>query len=183
MLALGSLAFASPWLLVALAGAAGDLVAVAGHAAGAAPHALPGDPAAARAGAARGDAGAHAAVADPAAHAARRAGDPGARPSAAQPQRAASAAAGRWCWSSTTAGRRRPTGPTRQTAMAELLAEAERESRRSSCSTTAPRADGGPIAASGLLRAADARRRSQALQPKPWPIDRTAALAALQHSI
>ena len=38
MLTLGSLAFASPWLLAALAGAAGHLVAAAGDAAGAAPH-------------------------------------------------------------------------------------------------------------------------------------------------
>src|SRR5437016_1655591 len=49
-------------------GAAGDLVAVAGDAAGAAAHRLSGDPAAARADPARGDTGAHTVVADPAAH-------------------------------------------------------------------------------------------------------------------
>src|SRR4051794_35536534 len=49
-------------------GTAGDLVAVAGHAAGAAAHRFSGDPAVARSDAARGDAGAYALVADPAAH-------------------------------------------------------------------------------------------------------------------
>ena len=107
MLALGSLAFASPWLLLALAGAADPLVAAAGDAAGAAPHRLSGAAAAAGAGAARGDAGADAAVADPAAHGAGGAGHRRAGPSAAQsagaPRRDRAAGAGR----STMAGRRR----------------------------------------------------------------------------
>ena len=155
MLALGSLAFASPWLLAGARRAAGDLVAAAGDAAGAAPHRLSGDPAAARADPARGDAGAHAVVADPVAH-------------------------GRWPrWSSSRwpircSIRRRgspATGPValviddgwaaardwsrRQAAAIDLLAEAEREDRQVVLVTTAPPASRRAGAAAG----ADPRRR------------------------
>src|ERR1700751_2386345 len=65
-------------------GAADHLVAVAGHAAGAAAHRLSCDPAAAWAGAARGTPGADPVVADPAAHAVGCAGDFGGRSPPAQ---------------------------------------------------------------------------------------------------
>src|SRR5580704_10480798 len=65
-------------------GAADHLVAVAGHAAGAAAHRLSCDPAAAWAGAARGSPGADPVVADPAAHAVGCAGNFGDRPPTAQ---------------------------------------------------------------------------------------------------
>ena len=139
MLALGSLAFASPWLLrrrwrrcrciwwlLRVTPPAPRRIA------------LSGDPAAARAGAARGDAGADAAVADPAAHAAGRAGHPRARPPAAQSAGAPRRRRADACSSSMTAGPRRATGRRRQAALAELLAEAEREDRQVVLVTTAP---------------------------------------------
>src|SRR3981081_4221239 len=66
-------------------GIAGDLVAVAGGAPRAAPPRLSGDPIVARPDPARGDAGPHPVVADPAAHRARRAGRRRAGPSGAEP--------------------------------------------------------------------------------------------------
>ena len=46
--------------------------------------------------------------------------------------------------------------------------------------TTAPAASDQPPEALAPLRAADARAAVQALQPKPWPVDRKAALSALE---
>lgn len=68
----------------------------------------------------------------------------------------------------------------RQTAAVELLAEAEREGRRVVLVTTAPLPSGEPAPPLTPIRAADARAAVQALQPKPWPGDRKAALARLQ---
>ena len=70
--------------------------------------------------------------------------------------------------------------PARQAALADLLAEAEREARQIILVTTAPPA--GDAASSPLapLRAADARAAVEALQPKPWPVDRRAALTRLK---
>src|SRR5215813_3736637 len=112
-----------------IGGAAHNLVAAAGHAAGAAPHCLSGDLVIARAGAARGDTRPDALVVDPAAHVAGRAGDLGGSHPLLNPQtRLAStgpivlviddgwAAARDW--------------PTRQAALVEFLAEAEREDRQ-----------------------------------------------------
>jgi hypothetical protein len=68
----------------------------------------------------------------------------------------------------------------RQTAATELLAEAERENRKIVLVTTAPLPSGEKLAALAPIRASDARAAVQALQPKPWPGDRKAALARLQ---
>ena len=70
--------------------------------------------------------------------------------------------------------------PARQAALAELLAEAEREDRQVVLLTTAPTAVDEPAAALRPVRAADARAAVQALLPKPWPVDRRAALARLE---
>ncbi len=61
-----------------------------------------------------------------------------------------------------------------------IVDEARREGRTIRLLTTAPDADGNPPPASGPLEAADAAAILTALQPKPWPADRTAARAALQ---
>src|SRR5437867_225574 len=66
--------------------------------------------------------------------------------------------------------------PARQTALTELLAEAEREDRQVVLVTTAPPATDEPPAKLAPIRAADARAEVQVLQPKPWPVDRGAAL-------
>src|SRR5215471_1571288 len=68
----------------------------------------------------------------------------------------------------------------RQAALTNLLAEAEREDRQVVLVTTAPPATNQAPAALAPIRAADARAAVQALQPKPWPVDRQAALARLQ---
>ena len=70
--------------------------------------------------------------------------------------------------------------PARQAALAELLAEAEREDRQVVLVTTAPTGVEEPAAALRPVRAADARAAVQALLPKPWPVDRRAALARLE---
>ncbi|MBV8888497.1 MAG: DUF4159 domain-containing protein [Alphaproteobacteria bacterium] len=68
----------------------------------------------------------------------------------------------------------------REAALGELLAEAEREDRQMVLVTTAPAASEQPPEPLAPIRAADARAAVQALQPKPWPVDRKAALARLQ---
>src|ERR1700739_8902 len=60
----------------------------------------------------------------------------------------------------------------RQAAVDDLLAEAEREDRQVVLVTPAPPATNEPAAPPALIRAADARAAVQALQPKPWPVDR-----------
>ena len=68
----------------------------------------------------------------------------------------------------------------RQNAALDLLAEAERESRQVVLLTTAPLASGQPAPPLQPVRAADARAAIQALTPKPWGVDRQAALARLK---
>src|SRR5438105_2593235 len=68
----------------------------------------------------------------------------------------------------------------RQGAAVDLLAEAEREDRQVVLVTTAPLASDEPPPALQPIRAADARAAVQALQPKPWPGDRAAALKRLE---
>jgi Domain of unknown function (DUF4159)/Aerotolerance regulator N-terminal len=70
--------------------------------------------------------------------------------------------------------------PARQAALGDLLAEAEREGRQIVLVTTAP--VGGDTAPAPLrpVPAADARAAVEALQPRPWPVDRGAALARLK---
>jgi hypothetical protein len=70
--------------------------------------------------------------------------------------------------------------PARQTAAENLLAQAEREERPVVVLTTAPGEQDTPPEATGLLSAAEARRALQGLKPKPWPTDRGAALAAVE---
>ena len=70
--------------------------------------------------------------------------------------------------------------PARQSALAELLAEAEREDRQVVLVTTAPTALDEPVAPLRPVRAADAAAAVQALLPKPWPVDRRTALARLE---
>ena len=70
--------------------------------------------------------------------------------------------------------------PVRQAALIELLAEAEREDRQVVLITTAPPAANESPAPLAPIRAADARAAVEALQPKPWPVDRRAALVRLQ---
>ena len=69
----------------------------------------------------------------------------------------------------------------RQQAMTRILDQAERDGKPVMFLTTAPPATGEPLSASKLMRAADVREITQALQPKPWPVDRAAALAALDN--
>ena len=70
--------------------------------------------------------------------------------------------------------------PARQAALTGLLAEAEREDRQVVLVTTAATATDEPPAALTPLRAADARAEVQALLPKPWPVNRRTALARLE---
>ena len=70
--------------------------------------------------------------------------------------------------------------PTRQAALTGLLAEVEREDRQVVLVTTAATATDEPPAALTPLRAADARAEVQALPPKPWPVNRRTALARLE---
>jgi len=68
----------------------------------------------------------------------------------------------------------------RQAAALDLLAEAAREKRQVVLVTTAPPASGQPAAPLAPLRAVDGRAAVEALQPKPWAGDRQAALARLK---
>jgi len=68
----------------------------------------------------------------------------------------------------------------RQTAALDLLAEAEREDRPVYLLGTAPPASDEALPPLSVSRAADARAAVQALQPKPWPDDRKTALSRLQ---
>ena len=67
----------------------------------------------------------------------------------------------------------------RRSAMADIVDEAERQGRPLRILTTAPPADGRPIAPSGVLRASEARELIRGLAPRPWPVARAAAVAAL----
>ena len=75
-----------------------------------------------------------------------------------------------------------PRWSQRMQAISDRIDRAEREGRSIMLLTTAPRADGQPIAVTGLLTATDARRVVQALTPQPWSTDRAAALAALDRA-
>ena len=66
-----------------------------------------------------------------------------------------------------------------EAALAEVE-RAERDGRAVALLSTAPVAGGEAPAVIGPLRARDFRSRLQALQPKPWAVDRTAATAALE---
>ncbi|HEY1795192.1 MAG TPA: DUF4159 domain-containing protein [Stellaceae bacterium] len=68
----------------------------------------------------------------------------------------------------------------RQAAATDLLAEARREDRQIFLLTTAPSATGEPGAPLAPIRAADASAAIEAMKPKPWPDDRKAALDRLK---
>ena len=67
----------------------------------------------------------------------------------------------------------------RQLTMLNLVDQAGRDDRPVAVLTTAPPPDGGPIELRGVATAAEARDRVLGLQPKPWPADRAAAARAL----
>lgn len=68
----------------------------------------------------------------------------------------------------------------RRQTLDSLFDQAERAGRPVILLTTAPPAGGGPIAASPMMAAAALRPAAQAMAPKPWPVDRAAAAAALK---
>jgi hypothetical protein len=69
--------------------------------------------------------------------------------------------------------------PARQRLMTELIDQAEREDRRVVLLDTAPLPGDEAARPVSLQRAADARAAAQALTPRPWPVERDAALARL----
>jgi len=73
-----------------------------------------------------------------------------------------------------------PDWQVRQSTIDSLLIEAERQGRRVSLLTTAPSREraNGPVA--HLVTAAEARTLIRALHPKPWPLDRAAALDVIK---
>jgi len=73
-----------------------------------------------------------------------------------------------------------PDWRARMETLTELLQDARREDRPVRLLTTAPGFDGTPPQDRGSLRPEDARAIVDALQPKPWPTDRPAALAIVQ---
>lgn len=70
--------------------------------------------------------------------------------------------------------------PLRVEKINQLLDQAERQNRSVRILSTAPRTPGEPIQVSNLLRADAARQITAGLQPKPWPVDRGQALAAIR---
>ncbi|HVB17684.1 MAG TPA: DUF4159 domain-containing protein [Stellaceae bacterium] len=72
------------------------------------------------------------------------------------------------------------TWDERRAAAIDILAEAEREDREVILLTTAPPASDEAAPPLAPMRAVDARAAVQALQPKPWPDDRQMALSRLQ---
>jgi hypothetical protein len=72
-----------------------------------------------------------------------------------------------------------PHWSLRLQAADQLLAEAERAGRPVALLTTAPHAEGAPSVA-GPMSPSEARRQLRVLAPSPWPVDRTAATAAIE---
>ncbi|CAN0374167.1 unnamed protein product [Discosporangium mesarthrocarpum] len=70
--------------------------------------------------------------------------------------------------------------PLRVEKINQLLDQAERENRPVRILSTAPKTPGEPVQISNLLRAGAARQITAGLQPKPWPVDRAQALAAIR---
>ena len=68
----------------------------------------------------------------------------------------------------------------RKEAAGALLDRAERAGRKAALLTTAQDGSGAPIAVSATMPVADLRARLAAMQPQPWPSDRTADANALQ---
>lgn len=72
-----------------------------------------------------------------------------------------------------------PDWPARIASASAALDAAAREQRRVALLATAPPETGDPIAATGLVPAEEARARLAALRPRAWPPDRAAAREAL----
>jgi Domain of unknown function (DUF4159)/Aerotolerance regulator N-terminal len=70
--------------------------------------------------------------------------------------------------------------PAHQSAMADILDRAEREERPVMILATAPTVTGESPRPSRLMRATEAKTIVGAIMPKSWPVDRAAALAALE---
>jgi hypothetical protein len=70
--------------------------------------------------------------------------------------------------------------PLRMAEAGATLDRAEREGRRVVLLPTAPAETGAASAATPVLPVPEARTRLAALRPKPWPVDRAAAAAALR---
>ena len=70
--------------------------------------------------------------------------------------------------------------PLRQRWMADLVIQAERQGRELVIVATAPSATGIGILGGGPVSAPEAGRLIQGLEPRPWPVDRAAAAAALR---
>ncbi len=69
---------------------------------------------------------------------------------------------------------------SRRGVLDDLLGQAERAGRPVVVLATAPDELERPPSATGLLPAAEARRLVRGLRPKPWPVDRAGALAAVE---
>ncbi|HEY4044635.1 MAG TPA: DUF4159 domain-containing protein [Rhodopila sp.] len=67
----------------------------------------------------------------------------------------------------------------RKEAAGALLDRVERAARKTALLTTAQDGSGAPITVSATMPVADLRARLAALQPQPWPSDRTASAAAM----
>lgn len=70
--------------------------------------------------------------------------------------------------------------PARQRAIDQVLDQADRNGRAVIVLTTAVNEQGRPPAASNALQPAAARSLVEAISPKPWPTDRAAAIKAIQ---
>ena len=68
----------------------------------------------------------------------------------------------------------------RQTALTQLVDQAQRENRRVVLFGTAPAPGGAAAGPLSILRAEDARAAVAELTPRPWPVDRLGALDRLQ---
>jgi hypothetical protein len=73
-----------------------------------------------------------------------------------------------------------PDWRARRTAMERFIDRAERDVRPVIVLTTSPGVSGEPPRPSKLMTASEARTFAAALEPKPWPTDKQAALATLE---
>jgi hypothetical protein len=69
--------------------------------------------------------------------------------------------------------------PARRQALDQIIDQAGRENRRLVLLATAPQPGGEPLQPTRPLLPADAREEADALAPSPWPVDRAAAMEAL----
>jgi hypothetical protein len=70
--------------------------------------------------------------------------------------------------------------PRRTAAIEAMIARAELENRAISILTTAPQKSGGPMRVIGPFGSRKARGYVAAIRPKPWPVDRVAAIDAIK---